>query len=282
MTEQRYQPLELGWGQYCLNVKDINATWEFYRRLGFCLAGGSLEQGWGVLHNGGTEIGLFQGMMPRNIINFRGPHIQQLAAELRQRGFELDKEAQYDAEKYPAEWSRDADGNQLPVDGSGSFSVCDPEGVCLFFDTVPVERDAALKGAKFSFEALPNELLDGLPEIGDSTVCLSVNDVAAHAAFYERLGMVPAEGRVDDGYLILVNTKPREFRIGLFGREHIGESLINFRGGDVFAISERLKSEGLKIERGPETEDDGSDGLWLRDPDDNLIYFNTAPQERKY
>lgn len=280
MPEMKSLPLELGWGQYCLNVADIHAAWEFYRRLGFSLAGGSLDQGWGVLHNGGAEIGLFQGMMPENIINFRGPHIQQLAAEFRRRGFSLEREAQYEAEKYPREWSRDAVGNQLPNDGSGSFNVFDPGGLCLFFDTVPVERAAYNAGAKFSFEALPNKMDDGLPLLGDCTICLSVNDVASSAAFYERMGMVAEGGAAKQGYMIFNVVAPRDYRIGLYHNSHIDEHLINFRGADVFATAERLKGEGLEFERGPEHESDGSDGLRLRDPDNNLIYFNTAPEER--
>jgi catechol 2,3-dioxygenase-like lactoylglutathione lyase family enzyme len=263
-------------------VKDISATWEFYRTLGFSLAGGSLDQGWGVLHNGGTEIGLFQGMMPENIINFRGSHIQQLAAELKQRGFTLESEAQFEAGKYPPEWSQDSQGNELPADGSGSFSVFDPGGICLFFDTVPVERAAFQSGAKFSFEALPNEMSEGLPPLGDCTICFSVEDVAASAAFYERLGMVAEGGAADSGYVIFNVGAPRDFRIGLYHNSHISEHLINFRGADVFATAERLRGEGLEVERGPERESDGSDGLWLRDPDRNLVYFNTAPGERKY
>lgn len=282
MAGNNYQPLQLGWGQFCINVADIAASWEFYRRLGFALAGGKLEDHWAVLQNGTTELGLFQGTMQENIINFRGPHIQNLAAELRARGFELDSEMGYDADKYPAEWSHDAAGNQLPSEGSGSFNVFDPTGMCLFFDTVPVERAAFEAGRRFSFEALPMPADGVQQQLGDCTICLSIHDVPVSCAFYERLGMFHVEGNRHHDWSVYNTPGPRDFRIGLFGKQHVGETALNFRGGDVFGIGERLKGEGLGIERGPEKESDGSDGLWLRDPDGNLIYFNTAPQERQY
>jgi catechol 2,3-dioxygenase-like lactoylglutathione lyase family enzyme len=282
MTEQGSQPLELGWGQYCLNVEDINVSWEFYRKIGFSLAGGKLEEKWAVLHNGETELGLFQGMLKGSIVNFRGIHIQQLAAELKARGFDLDSETDYDAEKYPAEWHQDPEGRTLPLEGSGSFNVFDPGGVCLFFDTVPVERATYTGGARFSFEAGGGTVANGHPVLGDSTICLSVDDIAKSAAFYEGLGMRRSEGDLGEGWLVFTNDAPRSFRIGLFSKEHIAEHMINFRGGNVFEIADRLKGEGLELESGPETESDGSDGLMLRDPDNNLIYFNTAPQERQY
>jgi catechol 2,3-dioxygenase-like lactoylglutathione lyase family enzyme len=282
MTQQEFQPLELGWGQYCLNVADINASWEFYRRLGFSLAGGKLEEKWAVLHNGETELGLFQGMLKGSIVNYRGIHIQQLAAEFKSRGFELDSETDYDAAKYPAEWHQDAEGRNLPLEGSGSFNVFDPDGMCLMFDTVPVERAVYTGGARFSFEAGSGSAGNNLPVLGESTICLSVADIAKSAVFYERLGMRRSGGDPAGGWAVFSNDTPRSFRIGLYSKEHIAEHLINFRGGDVSATAERLQGEGLELERGPETESDGSDGLMLRDPEGNLIYFNTSPQERQY
>ena len=282
MTESGGQPLELGWGQYCLNVADINASWEFYRRLGMSLVGGKLEDKWAVLHNGETELGLFQGMLKGSIVNFRGIHIQQLAAELKSRGFALDSETDYDAEKYPAAWHQDAEGRTLPAEGSGSFNVFDPDGMTLMFDTVPVERAIYTGGARFSFEAGGGAAANNLPVLGESTICLSVADIHSSASFYDRLGMRRFGGDLAGGWAIFSNDAPRTFRIGLYSNEHIAEHLINFRGGDVFATAERLKGEGLTFESGPETEDDGSDGLMLRDPDNNLIYFNTAPTERQY
>jgi len=54
---------------------------------------------------------------------------------------------------------------------------------------------------------------------------------------------------------------------------------MNFRGGDVFKLTAELKARGLKITEGPLTEEDGSAGAILHDPDGNEIYLNTAPGE---
>ena len=62
---------------------------------------------------------------------------------------------------------------------------------------------------------------------------------------------------------------------------HVASNTLNFRGGDVFAIAAALREQGLEMSSDAVTEDDGSDGAWIRDPDGNEIYFNTAPEERR-
>jgi lactoylglutathione lyase len=64
------QPLRLGNFSVSLNVKDIEASYEFYRKLGFEQVGGDLKQRWVVLKNENCKIGLFQGMFEKNSLTF--------------------------------------------------------------------------------------------------------------------------------------------------------------------------------------------------------------------
>lgn len=62
--------MQLGAFSVSLAVKDIAASRAFYEKLGFSPFGGNQEQGWLILKNGSTVIGLFQGMFDRNILTF--------------------------------------------------------------------------------------------------------------------------------------------------------------------------------------------------------------------
>ena len=60
----------LGAFSISLAVKDLTASRDFYRKLGFEAVGGKLEQNWLILRNGTATIGLFQGMFDRNLLTF--------------------------------------------------------------------------------------------------------------------------------------------------------------------------------------------------------------------
>ena len=62
--------MNLGAFSISLSVKDIKASNEFYEKLGFESLGGDFAQGWTILKNGGHVIGLFQGMVEKNMLTF--------------------------------------------------------------------------------------------------------------------------------------------------------------------------------------------------------------------
>ena len=64
------QQLQLGNFSVSLAVKNIEASREFYEKLGFTVFGGDQSQGWLILKNGDTVIGLFQSMFEKNILTF--------------------------------------------------------------------------------------------------------------------------------------------------------------------------------------------------------------------
>ena len=73
--------MELGAFSVSLAVKDIEASRSFYEKLGFTAMGGNQSQGWLILKNGSTVIGLFQGMFEQNILTFN-PGWDQSASPL--------------------------------------------------------------------------------------------------------------------------------------------------------------------------------------------------------
>jgi catechol 2,3-dioxygenase-like lactoylglutathione lyase family enzyme len=60
----------LGAFSVSLTVKDIEASKQFYEKLGFSRMGGEQSQGWLILNNESCVIGLFQGMFDKNILTF--------------------------------------------------------------------------------------------------------------------------------------------------------------------------------------------------------------------
>ena len=72
--------MHLGAFSVSLNVKDIEASRDFYEKLGFEPVGGNAEDNWLILRNGDHVIGLFQGMFESNILTFNPGWDQDAAA----------------------------------------------------------------------------------------------------------------------------------------------------------------------------------------------------------
>ena len=62
--------MELGAFSISLAVEDLEASRDFYEKLGFEVVGGDPSQNWQILRNGDHTIGLFQGMFEQNILTF--------------------------------------------------------------------------------------------------------------------------------------------------------------------------------------------------------------------
>ena len=62
--------MKLGTFSVSLNVKDLAVSKAFYEKLGFSVFHGDEKQGWLIMKNGSTNIGLFQGMFEDNILTF--------------------------------------------------------------------------------------------------------------------------------------------------------------------------------------------------------------------
>ena len=73
------EPLDLGCFSVSLSVNDLDASVAFYGALGFEELGGG--EGYKILGNGPTKIGLFQGMFENNILTFNPGLAQNVSSE---------------------------------------------------------------------------------------------------------------------------------------------------------------------------------------------------------
>ncbi|MGC0238932.1 hypothetical protein [Arthrobacter sp. SD76] len=62
--------MELGAFSVGLAVEDLAASMEFYGKLGFTQYAGDPAQNWVIMKNGHANIGLFQGMLEKNVLIF--------------------------------------------------------------------------------------------------------------------------------------------------------------------------------------------------------------------
>ena len=116
-------------------------------------------------------------------------------------------------------------------------------------------------------------------DLGWLDVCLRVTDVRVSRTFYEELGFRQVEGEDEEGWAVVVNG---EARLGLFEPKYMSQQVtLNFRGGNIRAISDELTQRGFRFVEEPKVNEDGSGSAILRDPDGHTLFFDTAPGETK-
>lgn len=119
--------MDLGAFSVSLAVSNLKDSREFYERLGFAVVGGDADQGWLILRNGDTTLGLFHGMFESNILTFN-PGWDQAGQET--PSFtdvrEIQARLKADGAALVSEVEREA--------GPGSFVLTDPDGNVILFD----------------------------------------------------------------------------------------------------------------------------------------------------
>ena len=120
--------MELGAFSISLAVKNLQASRQFYEKLGFTAFAGNPSQNWLILKNGDHAIGLFQGKFEKNILTFNPgwdsnaqtlatfTDLRHLQRQLRARGVQLMTEA------------------DESTTGPASFVVVDPDGNPILVD----------------------------------------------------------------------------------------------------------------------------------------------------
>lgn len=131
--------MELGALSVSLAVRDIEASKLFYEKLSFLLFAGNQSENCLIMRNGQTAIGLFQGMVEKNILTFNPgwnsdaqalgefTDVRELQRQLKARGVSMISEADEDS--------------IVPA----SFVIVDPAGNTILVDqhvwaTSPLER----------------------------------------------------------------------------------------------------------------------------------------------
>lgn len=119
-------------------------------------------------------------------------------------------------------------------------------------------------------------------KLGAFSISLSVKDINASKAFYEKLGFTPFAGDLAKNYLIMKNEKTI---IGLF-QGMFENNILTFNPGwdenaqklesfdDVRAIQAALKGEGLELQKEADVNTEGPASIVLLDPDGNAILLD--------
>ena len=120
--------MELGNFSVSLSVKDLTVSRTFYEKLGFTVVFGEQDQGWLIMKNGTTKIGLFQGMFPKNTFTFNPgwdpqaqpleefTDVREIQSGLKEAGVALTLEADESTTGPAAIMTFDPDGNPILID----------------------------------------------------------------------------------------------------------------------------------------------------------------------
>ncbi|MGB5934772.1 MAG: VOC family protein [Ornithinimicrobium sp.] len=124
--------------------------------------------------------------------------------------------------------------------------------------------------------------LPGTLELGAFSVSLSVQDLSASRAFYEKLGFVVTGGDSEAHYLILKNG---ETTLGLFHGMFEG-NILTFNPGltnrmerleqftDVRAVQSNLQKSEVELSTTADPDSSGAASVTLVDPDGNSILID--------
>ncbi|WP_288373783.1 VOC family protein [uncultured Algoriphagus sp.] len=120
--------MKLGAFSVSLSVKNLQASKEFYEKLGFEVFAGGDEQNYLIMKNDQTLIGLFHEMFEKNILTFN-PGWNQEAQEI--SDYDDIREIQKSLKESGIPLAQEADPN-----GSGPASILlfDPDGNSILID----------------------------------------------------------------------------------------------------------------------------------------------------
>ncbi len=116
-------------------------------------------------------------------------------------------------------------------------------------------------------------------KLGAFSVSLSVKDIHASKAFYEKLGFTTFAGNIEQNYLIMKN---EDKIIGLF-QGMFENNILTFNPGwdqnaknldeftDVRELQKQLKADGIELIREADESTSGPASITLLDPDGNAI-----------
>jgi len=120
--------MKLGAFSVSLNVKDINASKQFYENLGFKVLAGGMEKKYLIMKNENSLIGLFQGMFTGNILTFnpgwdenagnieKFDDVREIQRQLKAKGIKLTTEADEKTSGPAGFTTTDPDGNVILID----------------------------------------------------------------------------------------------------------------------------------------------------------------------
>ena len=239
--------MDLGVFEIGLPAADITKSVDFYEALGFARTEPSGEAHAATLIRGDCRIGLYQGGLDpaRPHLMFRQGDVDALAAAALRNGL--------------------SSLNRLNTDHhSDAFMLRDPDAHPLHF----IRRSASYPRAP-----RPAPLMTA-PRLGWFELSLPVAEMARSVAFYEALAFEEVLREPSGTRVTLQNA---DCRIGLF-QGHLDPSRVQliFWQGDLWALADEIRREGLEFFRGPSGQSDHATFM-LRDPDGHPLFFIRMP-----
>lgn len=120
--------MQLGAFSISLSVKDLEASRQFYKNLGFEVFAGDAQKNYLIMKNGNALLGLFQGMFEQNILTFNPgwdenanpvdsfDDVRDIQRHLKQKGISLASEADENTSGPASLILLDPDGNAILID----------------------------------------------------------------------------------------------------------------------------------------------------------------------
>ncbi len=120
--------IKLGNFSISLTVKDINASKEFYEKLGFKVSGGDIKRKYVIMQNETSTVGLYQGMFDKNSLTYNPgwdrdcktlpefQDVRDIQKELKSRGLTLTVAADESTNGPAFLMLSDPDGNPILID----------------------------------------------------------------------------------------------------------------------------------------------------------------------
>ncbi len=263
----------LGWLVPSLAVHELSAALDFHARLDLARYGGDPGNGWAMLRNGPREIHLFEGHIPKDLLNFRGGDLREVRAALVARGLVVRDETKRSLEVL------DPDGRSVSFDTTVYFDMT------VYFDATAEETARYPAGGGRSGPLEGDRAETGL-DLGNLSWSLAYRDVAASGAFYEPLGLLRVDVARPDAGVVLA----RRDHVPVPGRRLCstcvtlssgGVDTLAVRGGHVSRIATVRAQRGLGAP-GADVAPDGAQTLRLLDPDGRVVRLQTTPAERHY
>ncbi|ANW95903.1 glyoxalase [Wenyingzhuangia fucanilytica] len=120
--------MKLGAFSVSLNVKDIEASKQFYENLGFKIFAGDIQQNYLIMKNENSLIGLFQGMFDHNILTFN-PGWNENAENINE--FDDIREIQKQLQNKNISLITEVEKNTT---GPANLMISDPDGNVILID----------------------------------------------------------------------------------------------------------------------------------------------------
>lgn len=120
--------IKLGAFSISLNVKNLEASKQFYENIGFSIFGGDMKSNYLIMKNGNALVGIFQGMFEKTMLTFNPgwdenaqvvsdyQDVREIQKKLKEKGLPLTVEADEKTSGPGYIMLSDPDGNPILID----------------------------------------------------------------------------------------------------------------------------------------------------------------------